>query len=149
MKVLNFIICDDIRTEFGNKSSLMGIYNDSINFNITPDQKNQWPKAIRLGVYAQIKFEEDEKDSDVQSFSIEITQDGKNQIIMNAPLPPIPQMVKDSDKKGFVLNGIFDKFKFPGPGETKFSFIFYGKKNIELYRVSPETGIIVQESILK
>ena len=58
MKLLNFIICDDIRNELGNKHSLMGVYDDSIEFQVTPDNQNTWPKSLKVGIYAKVKTEE-------------------------------------------------------------------------------------------
>jgi hypothetical protein len=53
MKLVQFIVCDDIRKETGNKFSLMGIYENAIEFRVTPDKKDKWPKTMRLGIYAK------------------------------------------------------------------------------------------------
>jgi len=57
MKLIDFIICDDIRTELGNKFSLMGIYEDAINFNVSANESGKWPKVIRIGFFIRIKTE--------------------------------------------------------------------------------------------
>ena len=58
MKLQTFIVCDDIRNEIGQKHSLIGVYDDRILFNVTPDKKNTWPKQMKLGIFAKISFGE-------------------------------------------------------------------------------------------
>ena len=47
MKITDFIICDDVRMEIGNKISIMGIYNDSIILSV-PGAETTWPVPLRL-----------------------------------------------------------------------------------------------------
>jgi len=146
MEILNFLFCDDIRAEVGNKFSMMGVYNETVNFNVTRDKKDQWPKSTRIGLYAQLKFEEEEKESEVIYFEIVIEQNGKNKLLIEALLP------KDDsqpEKQGVIIHALFDKFKFDGPGKIKFTFIFKDKDKSELYRVCPKLEMNVQETIIK
>ncbi|MFO7748544.1 MAG: hypothetical protein R6V54_00475 [Desulfobacteraceae bacterium] len=146
MKVLNFLFCDDIRPEIGNKFSLMGLYNEAINFNVSPDQKNQWPKSTRIGIYAQLKFEKGEEDSKIRYIAIVIKQNDKEQTILEAPMH---QVQANTEKHGIVIQALFEKFKFDGPGNVEFTLIFKGEDKQELYRVSPSLKMAVQETVIK
>lgn len=55
MKILDFIVCDDIRREIGDKLSLMGIYNDEILFT---GVAVTWPQALRMGIYVRFVVEQ-------------------------------------------------------------------------------------------
>ena len=79
MKLLDFIICDDIRNELGNKHSLMGIYDDSIEFQVTPDNQNTWPKLLRIGIYAKVKTEDNEE---VFKFKIRMKYNEKETVLL-------------------------------------------------------------------
>ena len=50
MKINSFIICDDIRSEVGNKKSLMGLYTKELVFSVTAKEAGVWPKDIVLGM---------------------------------------------------------------------------------------------------
>jgi hypothetical protein len=55
-RVANCVFCDDIRTEVGNKVSLMGVYSTDMQFPVSP------PIAIRtLGIVAWIIFDADDR----------------------------------------------------------------------------------------
>src|SRR5947209_13397450 len=55
-RVANCIFCDDIRSEVGNKVSLMGLYSTDILFTIPP------PVAVRtLGIVAWLIFDVDDR----------------------------------------------------------------------------------------
>lgn len=61
MRINNFILCDDIRTEVGNKKSLMGVYSKEITFSVAKDEKKQWPKELVLGVMLDFSVTRDTK----------------------------------------------------------------------------------------
>jgi len=70
MKVLAFIISDDIRQEVGNKFSLMGIFNQSIELSIPGQAPNTGGVALRLGIMLRARLEENDPQPD--SFSLEL-----------------------------------------------------------------------------
>jgi hypothetical protein len=55
MQVDNFIVCDDIRFEMGNKMSIMGIYDDTI---LIPSSQQgvdlKWPLPMRLAFFIRL-----------------------------------------------------------------------------------------------
>lgn len=55
MKVTDFILCDDIRDEANNKTSLMGIYNSRINIRTKSRDSIKHPIIMpTLGIYVRI-----------------------------------------------------------------------------------------------
>lgn len=87
MKILDFIICDDIRNEMGGKISLMGIYQEAIEFQVTPDQKDLWPKSIKLGFYIKITTENIEE---INTFVLAMKSDSEEVELGSGPIN-IPQ----------------------------------------------------------
>lgn len=71
MQLLDFIVCDDVRSEVGSKMSLMGVMPGDINVRTPPGE----PFALRLGVYVRVKLAEGEPCPD--AFAFEISQSGK------------------------------------------------------------------------
>ena len=62
MRINCFILCDDIRTEVGNKKSLMGVYSKEIAFSVAKEEKKQWPKEIVLGLMLDFSVNRDTKE---------------------------------------------------------------------------------------
>lgn len=144
MKISNFIICDDIRMETGNKFSLMGIYSNSINFNFTLEQENRWPTTKQICIFAQLEIEK-EKLSDIHSFKIEIDYNKKKTEIGGGDIP----LANPKPQQGVVLHAIFSNFKFQGPGDVKFAFIFYDKEKNKISEITSPLPLKVVEKIIK
>ena len=142
MKLLNFIICDDIRNELGNKHSLMGIYDDSIEFQVTPDNQNTWPKLLRIGIYAKVKTEENEE---VSRFKIRIKYNEKETVLLDRILN-LPK-IKTSKKINIAF--VHSAFKFENPGNIEFFLDFYNQKKELIAILSPEFAISVKEKVIQ
>jgi len=54
MKLLDFIICDDIRREEGGKFTLVGVYNDKVEFISATPEEVTWPRNKQIGVYCRL-----------------------------------------------------------------------------------------------
>lgn len=52
MKTLDFVVCEDIRSEFGGKFSLMGVFPDTMLINFRAEEK--WPFITRLSFYIKL-----------------------------------------------------------------------------------------------
>lgn len=63
MRLLDFVICDDIRTEIGNKLSLMGVYTGTY---IIPDNIVKWPFPTRFGFFIRLLAEGDQPGHDFE-----------------------------------------------------------------------------------
>lgn len=74
MKLLDFIVCDDIRQEIGNKPSLMGVYANNIILPPSPEGDTKWPFALRLGFF--VRFLRESSDTQPDVFRVEFIRDG-------------------------------------------------------------------------
>ena len=142
MKLLDFIICDDIRNELGNKHSLMGVYDDSIDFQVTPDNQNTWPKLLRIGIYAKVKTEGNEE---VFKFKIRMKYNEKETVLVNGALPQ--PKIKPFNK--IVISLVNGNFKFENPGNITFFLDFYNQKKELIATLSPEFVISVKEKVIQ
>ncbi len=142
MKLLNFIICDDIRNELGNKHSLMGVYDDSIEFQVTPDNQNTWPKSLKVGIYAKVKTEDNEE---VFKFKIRMKYNEKETVLVNGALP----QSKITPFNKIVISLVNGYFKFENPGNITFFLDFYNQKKELIATLSPELVISVKEKLIQ
>ena len=142
MKLLNFIICDDIRNELGNKHSLMGIYDDTIEFQVTPDNQNTWPKLLRIGIYAKVKTEDDEE---VFKFKIRMKYNEKETVLLDRILT-LPK-IKTSKKINIAF--VHSAFKFENSGNITFFLDFYNQKKELIATLSPEFVFSVKEKVIQ
>lgn len=148
MKVSNFIICDDIRSEVGGKASIMGVYSDLINYTVTPDQKGQWPKSKRLALYIQLDLEDGESIGQIKEFEIFIKQDNEIKGIGRSPTPPPSPSTPARKENGIVLNAIFTNFKFQKAGEIFFILKFFGDNDQLLSEISLPRPLKVIETVI-
>ena len=54
MKLVDFIVCDDIRREEGGKTTLVGMYNDKVRFYPNAPERVKWPQTKQIGVYCRL-----------------------------------------------------------------------------------------------
>lgn len=74
MKIFDFMVCDDVRREVGNKRTIIGAYIDRIVFQYESEE-SQWPKNKQLGLYATIKFDEEDPTFDAFKIIFALDQD--------------------------------------------------------------------------
>jgi len=79
MRLVDFMLCDDIRFEQYNKMSLMGIYNEALHVEAEDLDKIKWPIGVKLGIYIRLLREQDEvlKKGAKYLFSLTVRKDGK------------------------------------------------------------------------
>lgn len=140
MKIKTFIICDDIRFEIGSKHSLIGLYDDRIIFNVTPDNIDTWPKQMKLGIFAKIDLE----DEDPSSFRLKILYDGTEQIISEGVAK---KQDKGSLRKNLSFALVHNGFLFQGPGKIIFTFEFLNDKREVIGSISPDYELLVEEKV--
>ncbi|MES2614702.1 MAG: hypothetical protein V4591_04730 [Bdellovibrionota bacterium] len=61
MKLLDFIVCDDIRLELGNKVTIVGVYGDVIMVEAKNISAISWPIPLKMAVYWRIQLDQDDK----------------------------------------------------------------------------------------
>jgi len=141
MKILAFLVCDDIRNEIGNKNSLIGVYDDRILFNVTPDRKNTWPKTMKIGIFAVIALE----GKDPKKFSFKMKYNEKEQLLGGGE---IRFKSDDTKKHKFKVAMVYNNFPFDKPGKIKFTFEFFDKDGALIDSVSPTYELEVSELVI-
>lgn len=137
MKLLDLIVCDDIRQEVGGKQSLIGVYSDLI-INFMPGQMI-WPLNFKLGIFIRLKL--DDNDIKPDAFEIDCFYLGKIIKNFNGNLN-FPE-----NTKNFNLIMVDNAFMIQGVGHITFAIKF--KKNNEVYNtIIPEYILEVKTSNL-
>ncbi len=82
MKILDWIVCDDIRFENNGKKILIGVYDQSINFRGLPEPR---PKMVGLNLFSFIRIIKvsNEKTPDVAKVIFSIDNEIVHEINMN------------------------------------------------------------------
>lgn len=128
MKLIDFIICDDIRFEIGGKHTLVGIYGD-INFTQKIGQKPVLPTVIKLGVFLRCKVDNESEQPD--AFLLEFIHETKGKLAQVEGLLSIPEKIK------YVNLALVNNFGMPAVGKIIFK--------LHLFRSKKEIGCIVPE----
>ncbi len=120
MKLRDFIICDDIRIETGNKQTLVGVYQDTIDFPGTPADSDKWPKALKLGFFARILLESKD-DLGFEEISFNVRFDDAEEIELSRGKVEISKMTPSV----FVISIVHGAMSFPREVRAQFFFRFY------------------------
>jgi len=144
MKLIDFIICDDIRIELGNKHSLMGIYEDAINFNVSAREIGKWPKAMRIAFFIRIKVENDEEGTRLNKFKLNANYNEKITTIAEGVIDNLEQ----KNAQGIVLVIIFNQFTFENSGTMSVSVQLLDNAGQILYNFGMPDKIKISETII-
>ena len=138
MKFLDFIVCDDIRREVGNKHTLVGVYNDRIVFSSGRDFK--WAITKSLGFF--LKLQKESTDPDYDGFDLKIyLNDEQNQ------LANIKGEIKVADQtRPMVLDIVFPAFKFTGPGSLIVKIVFLKGADVVIADLPQQTISVQHQS---
>ena len=128
MRLIDFIIADDIRQELGNKISVMGIYNDRMNFNMPKGIEGPFP--FHLGTLIRILLEENDQIPD--RFSVSILFDEKE-------VGSITGGVKTTAEKinFIVIPIVVNALPIPGSGVLRANVKVYSGDTIVLDEYNP------------
>ncbi len=141
MKVQSFIVCDDIRAEVGGKHTLVGVYDEQINFRVTPDKKDTWPKVLKLGFFVKIIIEGDS--AKFFTFNVELGQK-KQSLLETAKIPKLktnPDMITIV----YIVNG----FKIHEAGAMQFSFDFLDENKKVVDTMHVDSKLLINEVTLQ
>lgn len=132
MKLIDFIACEDIRHEIGNKMTLVGIYADQLSIMVLPKPaEDKWPKGIKMGIFIRIKVDDSPMPDafTMQFFQNEKEVDGiKGNVTIPTPSTKVDLL---------NLAIVFGNFKISGIGEIKFRLKLL-KDGEVIYEVSPD-----------
>jgi hypothetical protein len=136
MKVIDFIICDDIRKEMGNKFSLAGIYNERIRLEAKDISAIKFPLPFRLGVFVRLLLGVvDQNAFDDLVFVLDVKFNGEQLFRADATTEP-----RRDDQKQNLIIGIPFMANFlllKGPGKIQFNLVAKSAGK-EILQFSPE-----------
>lgn len=121
MKITDFIICDDVRQEIGNKFTLVGVYDTDVRIQTPSPESLTWPLPVNLAIYSRLQLEP--KDEGLDTFEMVITQDEKELARLQGKIN-----IQHRDR-AFPISARMPGFPLPGPGLIKFHlrFTYQGK----------------------
>ena len=119
MKLIDFIVCDDIRTEINNKVSIIGVYDDTINFIVPESAAGAWPKILKLGIYIRLALENIEEHNNIKKLLIDFTID--NEKIIHAEQTMNLNIQEFSLIKRLAISVVFNHIQIPRTGDMEIS----------------------------
>ncbi len=123
MKISDFLICDDIRTEITNKHTLVGVYDENL-IRITRKAADIWPITTKLAFFIRILLEQDDSLPDRVAFSC--FKDEEKLFSADGKLDN--KSVKDISQLNIVIMG--NPFNIPSEGELRFKLELFNESNI-------------------
>ncbi|GEM_PF-816126 len=142
MKLLTFLVCDDIRMELGEKHSVIGAYDDKITFRVTQDRQNTWPKLMKIGFFMKFILEGEMPSSMVFKIILNDTQS------LFFPERPV-RMNRDNPKKLLTAAIVHNHFKFTEPGTLKFRVEFFDENKRLISVLHPELTMQISEETVQ
>lgn len=134
MKILDFIVCDDIRQEVGDKVTLVGVYAGSLIIK-GPEEIN-WPQTVRIGFF--LRFVMETGDAFPDRFQARFVSEGEEVTIFEGP------MSLSEEYTYFQMVLMSNAFVIPRPGELTFKVVFLNGESI-LHTLQPDYRLSVIE----
>jgi len=131
VKINDFIICDDVRQEVGNKFSLMGIYDEDIKIQTQKPESLVWPLPINLAIFCRVTHES--VDGSVDSFEFMAVQNNMEVAKIQGGV------VLQSTEKAFPITVKMPGFPLLGEGTLKFRIKFGYKGKWVYNEEAPKT----------
>jgi len=122
MKLIDFIVCDDIRQEIGNKTTLIGVYDETLLFPVQKLSDDKWPKTIKLGFFMRIKIHETDEIPD--EFSLEFIMNKK--VFAKAAA----NITTSERPKYMVFALVNNNFQIPNPDPLMFTLKLFKNKTL-------------------
>jgi len=140
MKLIDFIVCDDIRQEIGGKVTLVGVYEDRIMINTPSREAIRWPVQLKLGFF--LRLLNDDTAPDMDNFELQVTSNKKTICRLSGPLK-----IK---KQPGLMNLFFvnSAVKFPSEGRLSVALIFKKAEDV-VYEIRPDLSIRVAVAVAK
>ena len=143
MKLIDFIICDDIRTEINNKVSLIGVYNDVINFIVPEGSANTWPKGLRLGLFIRLDMDGIEEQDKIGKLVLESTINGEVNFHAEQIIDTIGQKTVPLGR--MIISVVFNQFNIHKTGDMALTLSFYDKNQELMEKLSYPGNIKITE----
>ena len=138
MKIIDFIVCDDIRQEVGGKVTLVGVYEDRIMLNAPAPDSVRWPVQLKLGFF--IRLLNDETGPDIDAFDLQVRCNEKIICRLSGPMKITP---RHGLMNLFFVNSAV---RFPAEGMLSVALLF--KKDREVvHEIRPDLNIRVEVTV--
>lgn len=146
MNINSFIICDDIRSEVGNKKSLMGLYTKELVFSVTAEEEGLWPRAQTLGMMLDFSISTEIKKK-AQKFKVTYSVNGVENILGEGEFRFPPE---EQDLEGDFQMTIFAKssYHFESCGKLSHRVRIFDASGNEIAQASPKTELLIKEQIV-
>jgi hypothetical protein len=144
MKISNFIICDDIRSELGNKHSLIGVYDGVIEFNVSPSENGKWPKVLKLGLFARFIAESEDEKKKISRVRIKMESNGIEKSLVESSFNSNTGVLTPKINLAIVFNQFF----FESAGELTFTFEFYDASGNLISSIKSSDKLKVTEKLI-
>lgn len=128
MKLIDFIICDDIRSEVGNKHTLVGVFSD-INVPYKKGAKKPVNIFIKLGIFIRCLVDDSMIKPD--SFKLELTHNTKGQ------LQPFEGPLSIHGNVNYINLVLVTNYVIPDEGRISFK-LFFSKSGKVIETMIPE-----------
>lgn len=137
MRLLDFLVCDDIRHEYGNKITLVGLYNEVIELQGSGGADIQWPLMFRLGVYVRLLPEA--RDLEINNFELDFLFEGK----MHSKAQG--QVIIKEAGRSLLITLIANPFPVPQPGLLTFVLRFKNKETM-ICEIRPDLPVRISQN---
>ena len=140
MKIIDFIICEDIRREIGNKETLIGVFP---NYMIALSKGSDFKKPLNIKLAFMFRFLFEDKDPIPDFFKIEFIANGETCFkIKDQPISIAPTI------KLFNILVNAPNFPVKSYGEIEIKIIFK-KQNKIIKTLKPDFNINIQPPTTK
>lgn len=145
MKIINFILCDDIRSEVGNKKSLMGIYTKELSFSVTAEEMGVWPKDLILGMMLDFSISIGIKKK-AHKFKVMYSVNGVEKALGEGDFNFPPE---GHDQDGDFQMTIFAKsqYRFESCGNLTHCVKIFDASGKEIAQATPMTELLIKEIV--
>ncbi|TGN10566.1 hypothetical protein [Leptospira ilyithenensis] len=130
MKLINFLVCDDVRTEKNGKNIFIGVYDDII-VEATSEEKLVYLKLFFIFRFMDVQ-------SDNYKFDLNFLMDGSQYHSMSGTLP-IGKLMRH-----LTLNIGVDQFPIKSFGELSIELKLTNSQNVK-FKFSPEYKINISK----
>jgi hypothetical protein len=121
MKILDYVVCEDIRVEQGGKLSLMGVFPDKMVVRGTKDSPLVWPMNIRLACYLKVQIDTNKS---ISRLVASVTFNNEEFMKNDFSIPEI-------NKKGLIVfNWNFNSKEVPAPGRFLLKISAYSQDKL-------------------
>lgn len=139
MKLIDCILCDDIRQEAGGKQSLMGVYDEILRIQMPEKSKKDSKEvAIRLCVYLRVAFDLNEEIGKFNQLEL-IVSHGESNLVLGKG--PVKQPEDDDTLRRVTLSAVIPKFPINEKGKIEIKINFFDRNGEKSESISSESII--------